>query len=215
MVYQLKVTLQDSQPLIWRRVQVPANITLNRLHLILQYVMGWTNSHLYSFNIAGTEYGIPAPDDDFVGLHFLDSRRTRLNKVVTRENSRFTYEYDFGDRWKHNILLEKILPAESVVSYPLCQGGQRACPPEDCGGIWGYADLLQIIREPTNEEYEEKMVWLGGSFDPEEFNLDAVNRSLARFRKTIQPQHSDIPEVFRRAFWTRRQIACLSLRSLL
>jgi len=199
--YQLKVTLRESKPLIWRRIQVPSNITLHRLHMILQYVMGWTNSHLYSFDIAGTEYSIPDPvEDDFNELHFVDSRRTQLNKVASREKARFSYEYDFGDSWEHEILVERILPAESGTQYPVCLAGKRACPPEDCGGIWGYADLLKIIRDPTHEEYERMMEWLGGSFDPEEFNIGEINRSLARFRRASKPKHSDIPEVFRQAF---------------
>ncbi|MEW6142711.1 MAG: plasmid pRiA4b ORF-3 family protein [Chloroflexota bacterium] len=201
MVYQLKVTLRESKPLIWRRVQVPGNVTLHKLHMILQAVMGWTNSHLYSFDIAGTEYSIPDPiEDDFNEFHFVDSRRTRLSKVVSREKVRFSYEYDFGDSWEHDILVEKILPAEPGVQYPLCLAGKRACPPEDCGGVWGYVDLLKIIRAPTHIEYERMMEWLGGPFDPEEFNIDEINRSLAYFRQMGKPRRSDIPEVFRQAF---------------
>ncbi|MDO8578515.1 MAG: plasmid pRiA4b ORF-3 family protein, partial [Dehalococcoidales bacterium] len=114
-VYQIKVTLKESKPLIWRRVQVPGSVTLHRLHMILQYVMGWTNSHLYRFDIAGTEYSLPDPDGE---LHFVDSRRNRLNKVVSMEKTGFLYEYDFGDGWNHEILIEKILPAESAGQYP-------------------------------------------------------------------------------------------------
>ncbi len=200
MVYQLKVTLRESKPPIWRRIQVPDNITLDRLHMILQHVMGWINSHLYKFEIAGKEYSIPDPDDDFYELHFIDSRRTRLNKVISREKARFRYEYDFGDSWEHDILVEKILPAESSTLYPVCLAGKRACPPEDCGGIWGYAELLKVIRDPSHEEYESMMEWLGGSFDPEEFNIGEINRSLARFCRMGRPKRSDVPEVFRRAF---------------
>lgn len=120
-VYQLKVTLKESKPFIWRRVQVPGNITLHRLHMILQSVMGWTNSHLYRFDIAGTGYSIPDPEeDDFNELRLVDSRRTRLNKVASCEKARFSYEYDFGDSWEHEILFEKILPAESGKQYPVC-----------------------------------------------------------------------------------------------
>ena len=195
-VYQIKVTLKDSKPLIWRRVQVPDSITLHRLHMILQPAMGWTNSHLYRFEIAGTEYGLPDPDGE---LPFVDSRRNKLNKVVQNEKTGFLYEYDFGDGWDHEIIIEKILPAESGAQYPVCLDGKRACPPEDCGGIWGYADLLKIIRKPSHEQYEEMMEWIGGSFDPDQFDIDLVNRALARFRKAIKPSVA-IPEVFRKAF---------------
>ena len=200
-VYQLKVTLRESKPLIWRQFQVPGNITLHRLHMILQSMMGWTNSHLYRFDIAGIQYSIPDPaEDDFNELHFVDSRRTRLSKVVSQEKARFTYEYDFGDSWEHDILIEKILSVDPGAQYPVCLAGKRACPPEDCGGIRGYADLLKIIRDPAHEEYEGMMEWLGGSFDPEEFNIGKINRSLARFRRPSKPRYSDIPEVFRQAF---------------
>jgi hypothetical protein len=120
--------------------------------------MGWTNSHLYRFDIGSTQYSIPDPvEDDFNELHFVDSRRTKLSKVVPRQKSGFTYEYDFGDSWEHQILVEKILPPGSGAQYPVCIAGKRACPPEDCGGIWGYDELLETIRDPRHEEYESTM----------------------------------------------------------
>ncbi len=199
-IYQLKVTLKESKPPIWRRFQVPGDVTLHRLHLILQSVMSWTNSHLYRFDIGGIQYSVPDPEDDFNELHFVDSRRTRLSKVVSREKARFTYEYDFGDSWEHQILVEKILPPEPGALYPVCLAGKRSCPPEDCGGIWGYDQLFEIIRDPTHEEYERMMEWLGGSFDPEEFNIDRVNQSLRRFRQSSKSKRLDVPEAFRQAF---------------
>ncbi len=195
-VYQLKVTLKGTQPPVWRRIQVHANVTLHRLHLILQATMSWKNYHLYRFEIAGTEYGDPDPEVDFT-----DSRKTRLGKVVTGENTRFIYEYDFGDGWNHEILIEKIFPAESTGQYPVCLAGERTCPPEDCGGIGGYADLLRIISGPKNKRYKEMMDWLGGPFDPEEFDIVRVNRALARFRPKDK-KNSKIPAAFRRAFET-------------
>jgi len=200
-VYQLKVTLKESKPLIWRRLQVAGNVTLHRLHLILQDVMGWTNSHLYRFDIGGIEYSIPDPvEDAFNELHFVDSRRTKLSKVVPREKSRFTYEYDFGDSWEHEILTEKILRANLGAQYPVCLAGRRACPPEDCGGIWGYDELLETIRDPAHEEYESMMEWLGGSFDPEEVDINQVNRVLRRSHQAKRPSRADVPEAFRQAF---------------
>jgi len=200
-IYQFKVNLKESKPPIWRRFQVSGNVTLHRLHLILQDVMGWTNSHLYRFDIGGIQYSIPDPvEDDFNELHFVDSRRTKLSKVAPREKARFTYEYDFGDSWEHQILVEKILPPEPGAQYPICLAGKRACPPEDCGGIWGYDDLLEIIRDPTHEEYDRMTEWLGGPFDPEEFNIDQVNRSLRRFHQSIKIKRPDVPKAFRQAF---------------
>lgn len=133
-------------------------------------------------------------------LHFMDSRRTKLSKVVTREKSGFAYEYDFGDSWEHQILVEKILPPEPGGQYPVCLAGKRACPPEDCGGIWGYDELLETIRDPLHEEYESMMEWLGGSFDPEEFDDDLVNRLLRRSHQAKRPRRANVPAVFRQAF---------------
>jgi hypothetical protein len=192
-VYQLKVTLTESKPPIWRRFQVAGNITLHRLHLILQDVMGWTNSHLYRFDIGGIQYSIPDPEEDeFNGLHFVDSRRTKLSKVVPREKARFTYEYDFGDSWEHEILVEKMISPESGAQYPVCLAGKRACPPEDCGGIWAYEEL----------EYHGMIEWLGGSFDPEEFDIARVNRILRRSHRAKRPRHADVPAALRDAFET-------------
>ena len=199
-IYQLKVTLKESKPPIWRRFQVPGNVTLHRLHLILQSIMGWTNSHFYRFDIESIQYSVPDPDDDFNELHFVDSRRTRLIKVASREMARFTYEYDFGDSWEHEILIEKILPADPGAQYPVCLAGKRACPPEDCGGIGGYDELLETIRDPLHENYESMMEWLGGSFDPEEFDIDQVSRILRRSHQAKRPRRPDVPRAFRQAF---------------
>ena len=181
-VYQIKVTLRESKPLIWRRVQVPGNITLHKLHMILQSVMGWTNSHLYRFDIAGTQYSIPDPvEDDFSELHFVDSRRSRLSKVVSLEKAGFTYEYDFGDSWNHEILVEKMLPPEPGVQYPVCLAGKRACPPEDCGGIYGYYECLEALKNPDDPDYADRLEWIG-DYDPDDFDPHRVNRVFARWR---------------------------------
>jgi tetratricopeptide (TPR) repeat protein len=177
-IYQIKVTLKGSKPPIWRRFQVPGNITFHRLHLILQVVMGWTNSHLYRFEIQGTQFGEPDPENSFYGMKMKNSHTARLSKVISHEKVKFLYEYDFGDSWQHELLIEKILPVEPGTQYPVCFKGKRACPPEDCGGIWGYAHLLEVMRDPLDEEHEEIMEWLGGEFDPEEFDLSEINEEL-------------------------------------
>ena len=177
-VFQLKATLRGSKPPIWRRFQVPANVTLHRLHLILQVVMGWSNYHLYSFEIEGTEYGEPHPDNDFYELDFKNSRTARLSGVARFQDLRFTYRYDFGDGWDHEIRVEKVVPAAAGTSYPVCVGGRRACPPEDCGGIEGYSELLRAVRNPRNREHDRMMEWLGGHFDPEAFDPNRVNVAL-------------------------------------
>jgi len=184
-VYQLKVTLLNTAPPIWRRFQVEGDTTLDRLHEILQIVMGWENYHLYQFTVDGVEYSEP---DASLGLPVKSSRTARLSQIAPRPGVRFLYIYDFGDNWEHEILVEKIALADVGVRYPVCLAGERACPPEDCGGVWGYAELLDIIRDPSHERYEEMVEWLGGSFDPEAFDLDAVNRELSEIAPLTAPQ---------------------------
>ena len=176
-IYQIKVTLKGSKPPIWRCFQATGDTTLHELHLILQEVMGWENYHLHQFIVGGTYFSEPDLDYDVE-----DDHKVKLSQVVRNEKQKFTYEYDFGDSWLHEIVIEKILQPEPGVHHPTCLKGKRACPPEDCGGIWGYDDLLEIIKDPDNEEYEEMMDWLGGEFDPEAFDLDSINRRLSNIR---------------------------------
>ena len=174
-VYQLKVTLKKSKPPIWRRVQVESNIDLCRLHQIVQVAMGWTDSHLHQFNIYGELYGTPDPD-----FEVTNEKTIKLDQVVSEAGEKFVYEYDFGDSWEHVILVEKILRPEAGVHYPICLKGKRACPPEDCGGVWGYDDVLKAIQDPDHPEHEEMLEWLGGSVNPEEFDVNVVNERLKR-----------------------------------
>lgn len=179
-VYQLKVVLLGVKPAIWRRLQVPADITLDKLHMVLQEALGWTNSHLHHFMVGEQLYGMLDVDEYAEDLQ--DEKRFKLGQIVG-EKARFAYEYDFGDSWEHGILVEKVLPAEPGVSYPRCLAGKRACPPEDCGGIGGYEELLKIIANPKHEEHEQTMSWLGGVYDPEAFDVweaDARLRSPRR-----------------------------------
>ena len=199
-VYQIKVVLLETEPSIWRRFLVPSSVTLHRLHLILQDVMGWSNYHLYRFQIGREEYGEPHHDNEFNELNFKNSRRTKLGQVVTEKGDVFQYEYDFGDSWEHMLLVEDILEYPSDMRYPVCLTGERACPPEDCGGVWGYEELLEVVRDPRHEEYESTMEWLGGSFDPEEFDIDQVNRVLRRSHQAKRPRRADVPKAFRQAF---------------
>jgi hypothetical protein len=176
-VYQIKVTLKGSKPPIWRRIQVTSDISLYELHHILQVVMGWEDYHLHQFIIGGTYFGEPHPDYGF-DLEMVDETTVELNQVVSGAKTKFTYEYDFGDSWEHTILIEKILPLEAGKHYPICLTGRRACPPEDCGGIWGYAYLLEAIQNPDHPEHEYLLEWVGGGFDPEAFDLDEINGEL-------------------------------------
>ncbi len=181
-IYQLKITLKEIRPPIWRRVQVPSSTTLSQLHLIIQAAMGWWNCHLHQFSIQGIDYGEPQPE---YGLDMRDEKRVKLNQVVQREKAKFLYLYDFGDSWEHSILVEKVLPREPEVSYPLCVKGKRACPPEDCGGPWGYAEFLEAIQNPEHPEHESFVEWIGGEFNSEACDLDEINQRLANPEESI------------------------------
>lgn len=179
-IYQIKVTLKHFSPPIWRRVLVPADITFAQLHDVTQVVMGWTDSHLHEFTVGDLHIGVPHPDNYYP---VKSERRVRLNEIVSREKFRFSYQYDFGDDWQHEILIEKVLPPDPQQQLPLCIKGKRACPPEDVGGVWGYGDFLDAIRDPNHPEHDDMVEWIGGDFDPEAFDLEEVNPLLRSLRK--------------------------------
>src|SRR5205807_7847398 len=172
-IYQFKVALIGITPPIWRRVQVTGNYTLAQLHRVLQVVMGWENYHLYMFRMGSKKYGPPDPDgvDD---LGMVDAKRIRLAAVMPRVGTTFTYVYDYGDDWEHELLLEATLMPKPAVTYPRCLADERRCPPEDAGGIGGYADYLEAMFDPNHAEHEERMMWRG-PFDAEEFSVEKVN----------------------------------------
>ncbi len=178
-VYQLKITLKQIRPPIWRRVQVLGSTSLPQLHEIIQIIMDWGNYHLHQFTISGMDYGVEDPDFPS-GL--LPENQLRLADFCSSEKSKFSYTYDFGDCWEHEILVEKILTPDSKINYPLCLKGKRACPPEDCGGVWGYQDFLEAIGDPNHEEHESLKEWIGGDFDPEKFNLEQANQRLEQLK---------------------------------
>jgi len=188
-VYEFRITLQEIRPPIWRLVQVPNTLRLSHLHEALQTVMGWTDSHLHRFEKDGNHWGVPEPDGDD-SIEIIDESRTTIGDVLTTPGDSMLYVYDFGDNWRHNVELERILPASGVVR-PICFAGERHCPPEDVGGVAGYAEFLEVIFEPAHEEYEHYVRWAGGPspfnrslgrFQPEEFNVIAVNDALSRMR---------------------------------
>ena len=179
-IYQIKISLIGSKPPIWRTVLVASNIDLETFHDVIQLAMGWTDSHLHQFIANKVFYGIP--EDDFE-LEMEDETKYKLSQLLQKEKESIIYEYDFGDSWEHKILLEKILPFDSKTTLPACIKGKRACPPEDCGGIWGYEELLETISNPKHPDHEDMLEWLGGEFDPEEFDLEAINEDLAEYWK--------------------------------
>jgi hypothetical protein len=181
-IYQIKVGLRDAKPPIWRRLLIPADVTLDRLHDVLQAAFGWNDSHIHAFD---TPYGeFAAQPDEELG-HRAEAPVT-LEQVAPRANEKIRYTYDFGDNWVHDIVVEKVLDRESTLTYPRCVGGRRATPPDDCGGIWGYQELIEIIGDPRHPEHQERLWWLGlddpRQFDPAAFDMEEVNELLLDLR---------------------------------
>ena len=182
-IYQLKITLKRSKPAIWRRVLIPGDFELDFVHGVIQCAMGWANTHLHDFYIQGEHYGDPAAGEE---LGFLDENEYRLQDVAGPKE-KFLYEYDFGDDWEHEVLVEKIVPRKEGEFYPACLEGKGACPPEDCGGIWGYYSLLKILQDKSDPSHKQYRAWMGYDFDPEEFSVNAVNKELVNaFKRSLR-----------------------------
>ena len=177
-IYQIKVALRGAQPPIWRRIQVRSDITFANLHSILQSVMGWDDAHLHQFMIRGEPYGAPDRDPG-EPRKAKDERKHTLSELGAGSGEKFAYTYDFGDNWEHILEIEKELPPEEGVRYPLCLAGAGACPPEDVGGIPGYESFLQALNDPNHPEHDDMLEWIGGSFDPEAFDTTKTNRKLS------------------------------------
>jgi hypothetical protein len=185
--YQIQIALKGSKPKIWRRVLIPSDMLLSDFHYVIQVVMGWTNSHLHEFIHHGISYTEPH-DEMLDDLDAVDYTEIRTSDLLEKEKDTFIYEYDFGDSWEHQIVLEKVLPATGDTQLPVCLEGKMNCPPEDCGGVWGYAELVEILKQPEHEEYESYIEWLDGEFDPEYFDKDAVNQALRGMRRFAEPE---------------------------
>jgi hypothetical protein len=183
-VHRLKVTLRGSKPPIWRRFEVASDITLARLHSVIQLGFGWEDCHLWVFETPAGRYGSSDPE-----LEIRSAANKKLSAVADWPGDKLRYEYDFGDGWDHDIIVEAVQPAEQDVAYPRCVAGKRSCPPEDCGGIWGYYELLNTLANPRHENHAQMLWWLGISspadFDPDRFDLDEANSYLARISKTL------------------------------
>jgi len=180
-IYQVQIALKGSKPKIWRRLLIESDLRLSDFHTIIQVTMGWTNSHLHQFVKNGINFRVKYPDDDFWDEHEdVDYKKTKVSALLKKEKDKIVYEYDFGDSWDHDIILEKILPKDDNAFYPICLAGKMKCPPEDCGGMSGFEDMLEILKDPSHEEYEEYIVWTGGGFDPKEFDKEALNETLKK-----------------------------------
>jgi len=180
-VHCLKVVLEGTDPPVWRRVLVRSNISLAELHHVLQRAMGWQDAHLHQFRVGNTTYAPARPADLDLGPRPKDEARARL-AAVAPAGSRLAYEYDFGDGWEHTIEVEKVRPVSHGDAYPQCIAGERACPPEDCGGVWGYAELLDTLESGDGDESDELLEWLEDEFDPDHLDLDIVNAMLSPAR---------------------------------
>lgn len=185
-VYQMLVILAGSEPRIWRQIWVPGNFTLAELDRIIQLAMGWTNSHLHQFVIEGQRYGVPddeSPDEQPV----LSDDDFTIDTALGDRVKDFLYEYDFGDGWEHQVAVQLVmLPSEQRNTWPMCLAGGNACPPEDVGGIDGYAEFVQAIRNAGHEEHDAMWEWWGGPFDPESFDINSANRALRMWLLTGQ-----------------------------
>jgi len=178
-IHQIKVTLLGSKPPIWRRLQVPGNASLGKLNQIIQTAMGWTNSHLHDFSIRDQSYSDPG----FELEDTLNEKQTTLTDLKLAVKEHFRFNYDMGDYWQHEVLIEKILePDPEASTYAVCITGKRACPPEDCGGIYGYDELIDALQNEDHPEHESMLEWIGDGFDPEAFDLDAINRQLKKLK---------------------------------
>jgi len=179
---QLKITLKWSKPAIWRRVLVRADMKLNRLHDVIQRVMPWTDSHLHQFVVGQTTYGVPDPDSPGFGREVLNERRYTVADLAPAVKKKFIYEYDFGDDWLHELVVEKILPPDKNLTRPVCLAGAKACPPDDCGGIHGYYHLLEALANPRHPDHVELTEWIGGEWNAEWFDLDYINSNLKKLK---------------------------------
>jgi hypothetical protein len=178
-IYQFKITLNHIKPRIWRRIQVPSDLDFADFHEVIQDAMGWHNSHLHEFEILSPKHGvihqIGSQFDDAVGseLDIIDGATVKISSYFSLNNKRAKYEYDFGDGWEHAILFERIVPIKAGVKYPICTAGERACPPENCGGFWGYASVLEALKNQDSPESKGLLEWIG-EFDPEDFDPKEV-----------------------------------------
>lgn len=179
---QFKITLKESQPPVWRHIQVK-DCTLDKLHEHIQTAMGWTNSHLHHFRVGKHLYGDPdLMQENFDDMDYRDSTTTMVSDILPKSGKRFRfqYEYDFGDSWHHEVLFEGEIPPEAGKQYPLCVEGERACPPEDVGGVWGYQEFVEAMADPGHERHDELREWVGGKFDTEAFNAKKATKAMRK-----------------------------------
>jgi hypothetical protein len=183
-VHELEITLLDVEPRVWRRFAVRSDISLAKLHDVIQIVMGWTDSHLHQFvTEVETRYAPRSPcgDPDW-DERVSDSAKVRVEDILPAKGAQLLYQYDFGDGWEHVIEVVHIRPSERGIRYPRCMAGERACPPEDCGGPYSYTEFLAALADPKHPEHQELTEWIGGAFDAERFDVNGINEVLTGLR---------------------------------
>lgn len=174
-VHQLKVTVRDVDPPVWRRIALRSDVSLGEMAAVLEGAMGWAGYHLHQLQVGDVRYGMRDPDSE---AHELDENQFQIASVLSEIGMEMAWIYDFGDGWEHDVVVEAIGPPEPGVEYPVCLDGQRACPAEDCGGPGGYAYLLEVVENPQHPEYAELSDWLSPDFDPEHFDADAATDAM-------------------------------------
>ena len=188
-LYQIKVTLKGSKPPVWRRFNIVSDVSLQDLHWVLQAVLGWEDYHLHEFRAAKKFFGEVTPDSD---EYTIEESEVALSSVLTRVKQKLTYIYDFGDDWQHEIVLEKKVPYAPGAPLVKCLAGERACPPEDCGGLWGFDHYLEAISDPNHPDHNEMLDWLE-DYDPDAFDLDEINRILEEMTEPKPPRKRKKP----------------------
>jgi hypothetical protein len=179
-ILQIKVTLRGIRPPIWRRLQVPASYSFWDLHVAIQDAMGWLDYHLHEFRVVpglrrrSLHIGIPDDENWPGGRPILPGWEIPVSRYLSAKGAQANYAYDFGDGWKHTVVVEDVLPRVSGAIYPRCVAGRRKCPPEDVGGVWGYERFLAALADPADEEHESYLTWVGGSYDPKDFDADSI-----------------------------------------
>jgi hypothetical protein len=208
-IYQFKIALRETKPLVWRRIQVPGCYSFWDLHCAITDCFGWLDYHLHLFTLLNPKtgekdhIGVPGEDDDLLGYEVLPGRRKKISRCFTMENTDADYRYDFGDSWRHSVILEAILTREKGLAYPRCIAGENACPPEDCGGVSEYEHFKTAISCPNAEDHDELLEWVGGWFDPEWFDLSLIRFDDPELRWDIAFEEKPVPQGMRQEQYHR------------